>query len=682
MKTQTNRIYKNATKILLVSLLGLIPLITIAQKSICGFDIIQQKLLRNPNYASKLKETNKLIQKKVEEIELGRRLNKNLNMLPGPLYEIPVVVHVIYKSGDATPGTSTNPSDAQIQNAIDRLNANFAAASGSGNQGASSPLRFALAKRRPDCGATTGIERINGSSLSEYNTYGVSIDGVVPGTSDDAIKALSTWPEKQYYNIWVVWKINASTDGSSIVTGYASLPIDNKGNWHDFTKEGIFIIGSHINSTSTTLTHEMGHAMGLYHTFENGSYTNCPPAENASTCSSLGDLVCDTDPVKNLLFAGTIVDNDINPCTGSAYNGSQRNIMGYGAERNIFTSGQSTRMQAALNAVRMALATSLGSTPPPPTLVKSSTAPPNITNPNNTGNIGPCNITFNNLVYNSNGYNNDGFKHYIDNSCNIGTDLNSHQSYSLIVTTESNRQKCKAWIDLNNNGIFETPGEIVMNTIASSGDFTHQSTISGTLLNSSSAKNTLLRMRVMADYYLNTDFGPTSQLEYGQTEDFWVKIVQGLPVVFNNISATLKNTLLNVNWETASEHDNSHFIIEVSTDGQSFKTLGTVNSNALNGNSDIPIMYNYNKDISNNSVLLGSMLLLSFLLAFGWHNRNRKYSTLVILPIFIVIASSISCNKNDNAFIEHNSKKVFVRIAQIDKQGSTSYSKIVAVAQE
>lgn len=93
-----------------------------------------------------------------------------------------------------------------------------------------------------------------------------------------------------------------------------------------------------------TLSHEMGHFFGLYHTFEtdNGMET-----VNGANCQAAGDLVCDT-PADN----DGIIDGDAckyeDPATdlnGDPYTPYLSNIMSYYGEcRCKFTAGQYNRM--------------------------------------------------------------------------------------------------------------------------------------------------------------------------------------------------------------------------------------------------------------------------------------------------------------------------------------------------
>lgn len=119
-------------------------------------------------------------------------------------------------------------------------------------------------------------------------------------------------------NIFVCNSVNTSSVTSGTVLGYYSPSYDL-----------IAIRANQMNTTSTTLTHEMGHFLSLphpfngwegveYHTTDNPSgapYTssNLPPASlngnlvelaNGNNCSNAGDYFCDTEPDYNLGFLG------------------------------------------------------------------------------------------------------------------------------------------------------------------------------------------------------------------------------------------------------------------------------------------------------------------------------------------------------------------------------------------
>lgn len=666
----------------IVVLLFIFPNIN-AQKTICGFDYIQKNLRKDIKYLQSENKTNATIKIKTAEIIRHRTTMNNLNILPGNIYEIPVVVHVIYKAGDATPGSSSNPTDAKIQETIDRLNADFSG-TGAGNIGATAPLKFTLAKRTPSCSSTNGINRVNGGSVAGYNANGLSYPSSgASGANDSTLLELSSWSPRMYLNVWVVWKISATESGYTI-GAYAALPLTNQGDIHVFPDDGIVIIGSEVRGNSSTLTHEVGHSMGLYHTFEGDELNSNSCPSNIDPVNQ-GDLVADTDPVKNLIFANPFPQNsDPNPCNNfNAYNGSQSNIMGYGiGPLNRFTPGQSTRMMAFFEAIRNSFATSQASLTPPSAseIVKAANKNPEKNIYGTDFYVGPCDIKLADLNYNSYGVFFDGRKDYIDNSCNIGTYLSPLKNYTFSVSTHETAQRCKAWIDFNNDGKFDS-SEVVLNSIKREDiDYIHTATLSSDKLSSAfTLRNKLLRLRIMTDWSESPDFNAESTLEFGQTEDFWVNITTPLAVVFNQVQAIFKSNSLNISWNTASETNNNHFIIEGSKDGTSFFTLTTVNTKATDGNSNSLLQYNI-KFNSNNGTLASSLsIVLVALFIFLVTLRNRKKLALATTFCIVFI---LACNKKDNQLIKNADEINFIRIIQVDKNGIKNNSKVVKIINE
>ena len=97
----------------------------------------------------------------------------------------------------------------------------------------------------------------------------------------------------------------------------------------------------------STLTHEIGHFLGLLHTHEPATGLELV---NGANCQTAGDLICDTPADPNLsragamngcLYVGNFVDQN-----NQTYIPNARNIMSYSFSscQDLLTSGQSERM--------------------------------------------------------------------------------------------------------------------------------------------------------------------------------------------------------------------------------------------------------------------------------------------------------------------------------------------------
>ncbi|MGN7786722.1 hypothetical protein ACTJIJ_19465 [Niabella sp. 22666] len=151
-----------------------------------------------------------------------------------------------------------------------------------------------------------------------------------------------------------------------------------------------------------------------------------------------------------------------------------------------------------------------------------------------------------------------------------------------------------------------------------------------------------------------------------------------LPVVFNGLKAGLKNGKLIVDWSTVSETNNAYFEVQGSLNGVEFVKLGTMASKGINGNSSQQLNYQFIAD-SNNALLLSGFGILTLLGgALLLSLRNRKA---ILLPgiacMFLVALGSSSCSKSVTVPDSTGHQQIFIRIAQVDKDGTTSFSKVI-----
>ncbi len=314
----------------------------------CGFDKKHNKLLEiNPDFARQIEQNDLTIRRYID----ARKGIKPGQARPMATVTIPVVVHVLHTGGAI--GTIYNPSDAQIMGAINYLNQVFAGtwpgmtAGAPGGAAGDMEVQFALAQRTPACGATNGIDRIDASSLPNYVSKGVNVSNT-DGCPELTAKNLARWNTSDYYNIWIVNKLDGA-DGTSgqFIAGFAYFP------GSPYTLDGTIMLASQMQSGEKTLPHEIGHALNLHHTFRGSNdNTQCPANAN---CVTQGDLICDTDPISNNYNSGTGVYNftcrtGVNTCTSTPYSiNTESNFMSYTNCYTLFTNDQKARVQAAMS---------------------------------------------------------------------------------------------------------------------------------------------------------------------------------------------------------------------------------------------------------------------------------------------------------------------------------------------
>lgn len=283
-------------------------------QSECGTGLIHSNLMKSDSIY-KLSYLNSLNQSDLN-------VQNDLFMkLADQNYRIPVVVHIIHL-GEPT-GIGSNIPDSSVIRAIQGLNDRFSNLIGNGLD---VNIEFCLAIRDPEGHPTNGIIRVDGTSIKDYKDLGITAQ------NQYELKSLSLWPNLEYYNIWVVHR-----------NSYAGVAFANYPNNPPYFYDGTVITASYMSYSSSTLTHELGHALFLYHTFEgDGNNMYCP--ENGN-CWLDGDRICDTPPHKQSYC-------DSNLCESSAnWDNSKNNYMSY-CSRPInlskFTPNQKGRMQSTL----------------------------------------------------------------------------------------------------------------------------------------------------------------------------------------------------------------------------------------------------------------------------------------------------------------------------------------------
>lgn len=328
----------------------------------------------------------------VREVKRKQASSRTTNQV----FNIPVVIHIIH-DGDpvnTTSGTKTeNISDAQAMSQIQVLNEDFRRMVGtpggvnSTGVAVDVEINFVLAKTNPDGEATNGIIR---HVLTPPNN-------TTPWTNDDwetdadveTAKINTQWDPNQYMNMWCFkfGGLSLNQGGMDGLLGFAQfptgsglpgLPSNEPANTDGVTAgyqyfgtddedDGSFIIDAPYNK-GRTMTHEVGHFLGLRHIW--GDTSSCG---NNDYCADTPDATGSNSGCnKNL---------DSCPADGLG-NDMVENYMDYTNDTcmDTFTADQKTRMIAVMenSPRRKELATSTTGQDPSPIVYFKSTNPTNI----------------------------------------------------------------------------------------------------------------------------------------------------------------------------------------------------------------------------------------------------------------------------------------------------------------
>jgi len=252
-------------KVFLILIFGLICSWNTFGQWTCDSDVYHNEMMLNDGqYSENYNKARKIYQNTYIQ-EKDQALKNS-----GVIYTLPVVIHIIH-AGQAL-GSLENPTDHYVDSVMTVVSQYFrhnqpgALSYSNPFYGADTEIEFCLTKRDPADNYTNGINRY---FLPEYDSLEYTTQGYV---FDDY-----KWDTEKYLNIFLVEKpyIPNSTAqvGGVFLGGYD------------------FVIVRSKNFNPGVTTHEVGHYLGLRHTFQ-GSCGN-------NDCLVDGDGICDTPPKFN-----------------------------------------------------------------------------------------------------------------------------------------------------------------------------------------------------------------------------------------------------------------------------------------------------------------------------------------------------------------------------------------------
>ncbi len=288
------------------------------------------------------------------------------NIISKEVINIPTVVHVIHRSTHQTVGTGSNISNNQIEDAIRILNEDYSKTNSEFpnpprytfvNNAGNPNIKFCLATTDPNGNSTNGITRTAmpvGQTGFEYDTQSNDM-------KQNSTGGINAWNPSKYLNIWICKII---TPGNYKILGYAYLPgLPPWQAWKDGLVVDLQAFGTTGVSTSSdgrTATHEIGHYLGLSHTFCEDGYGSCCDNDEYNVNDTPAAYYANTD---GPYFGSVNSNTNNNTCNDLNYQNifntnvvdMDENYMSYAEDTWMFTAGQVNVMNSTLNNYRSSL---------------------------------------------------------------------------------------------------------------------------------------------------------------------------------------------------------------------------------------------------------------------------------------------------------------------------------------
>ena len=293
---------------------------------------------------------------KIEQIKADRLAGRTTQTI----FNIPVVIHIIH-NGDAI-GTGENITDAQALSQIQVMNEDYRRLAGTPG-GANTTglavdieLNFCIAEADENGAATNGIIRHNIAPYTNNVADGTGGPDWELRTDVEAMKQTTQWDPTKYLNMWTIRPGGLPLpNGLNGLLGYAQFP-DNTPNLGGLNAsggisstdgvvaafdamgtiaedDGSFLLNPTYN-LGRTMTHEVGHWLGLRHIWGDGDCT-------------ADDFCADTPIAADANYSCNL---SADSCPASPGNDQVQNYMDYtnDACMDTFTQDQKDRIQAIM----------------------------------------------------------------------------------------------------------------------------------------------------------------------------------------------------------------------------------------------------------------------------------------------------------------------------------------------
>lgn len=316
-----------------------------AQNPICGYDLLIQQ---HPEHQVRWNEAFRYVKENLHKAE--RQV----------VYEIPVVFHVVWNTD------AQNLADSVIQSQLDVLNEDYRRMNADAALtreeflpiAGDAEIEFFLADIDPQGNPTDGIDRVYTENEGwQLNIFDLSTLDNVKRSSEGGADA---WDTNEYLNIWIC---NIQGNWLATIFGYA-YPPEGHPNWPAGSSapepglEGVVlhypVVGRnnphHMdddfagNDKGRAATHEVGHYLGLRHTWGDGLFQGCTvddEIEDTPNCATAANYNCNFSLNTCDDGEGDMPDNI-------------ENYMDYNEDAclNMFTNGQIDVMRVVLEEFR------------------------------------------------------------------------------------------------------------------------------------------------------------------------------------------------------------------------------------------------------------------------------------------------------------------------------------------